>query len=279
VVAKRNNPPNAYPNTNQNSKALSISEQDKPMAGHSHWANIAHKKSLIDAKRGKLWSKLSKAIIVAAKMGGGDPEMNLRLRYAIDAARAVSMPKDNINRAVKRGTGELDGGNLEEVMYEGYGPGGVAVLCEILTDNRNRTASEIRKVFELAGGKLGESGCVSWMFERKGMFLVPVSQIEEDALMELALESGADDVKRDGDMYEVTCDPAVFQQVSEALSGRGLKPETSKIDRIPTSTVDLDAEAGRNVLKLMERLDDHDDVQSVSANFNIPEEAMAALEQ
>ncbi|HEV3343243.1 MAG TPA: YebC/PmpR family DNA-binding transcriptional regulator, partial [Pirellulales bacterium] len=163
------------------------------MAGHSHWANIAHKKSLIDAKRGKLWSKLSKAIIVAAKMSGGDPEMNLRLRYAIDAARAVSMPKDNINRAIIRGTGELDGGNLDEVMYEGYGPGGVAVLCEILTDNRNRTASEIRKVFELSGGKLGESGCVSWMFERKGVFLIPGSQIEEDALMELALEAGADD--------------------------------------------------------------------------------------
>ncbi|HWB14745.1 MAG TPA: YebC/PmpR family DNA-binding transcriptional regulator [Pirellulales bacterium] len=249
------------------------------MAGHSHWANIAHKKSLIDAKRGKLWSKLSKAIIVAAKMGGGDPEANLRLRYAIDAARAVSMPKDNINRAIKRGTGELDGGNLDEVLYEGYGPGGVAVLCEILTDNRNRTASEIRKVFELSGGKLGESGCVSWMFERKGVFLIPASQIEEDALMELALEAGADDVKRDGDLYEVTCDPGVFQQVSEALTARELKPETSKIDRIPTSTVDLDAEAGRNVLKLMERLDDHDDVQNVSSNFNIPEEAMAALEQ
>lgn len=249
------------------------------MAGHSHWANIAHKKSLIDAKRGKLWSKLSKAIIVAAKMGGGDPDANLRLRYAIDAARAVSVPKDNINRAIKRGTGELDGGNLDEVLYEGYGPGGVAVLCEILTDNRNRTASEIRKVFELSGGKLGESGCVAWMFERKGMFLLPVSQIDEDALMELALDAGADDVKRDGETYEVTSDPGVFQQVSEALAARGLKPETSQIARIPTSTVDLDAEAGRNVLKLMERLDDHDDVQSVSANFNIPDEAMAALGQ
>lgn len=249
------------------------------MAGHSHWANIAHKKSLIDAKRGKLWSKLSKAIIVAAKMGGGDPEANLRLRYAIDAARAVSMPKDNINRAIKRGTGELDGGNLDEVLYEGYGPAGVAVLCEILTDNRNRTASEIRKVFELSGGKLGESGCVSWMFERKGMFLLPATQIDEDALMELALDAGADDVKRDGDMYQVTCDPSVFQQVSEALAARELKPETSQIARLPTSTVDLDAEAGRNVLKLMERLDDHDDVQNVSANFNIPDEAMAAIEQ
>ena len=249
------------------------------MAGHSHWANIAHKKSLIDAKRGKHWSKLSKAIIVAAKMGGGDPEANLRLRYAIDAARAVSMPKDNINRAIKRGTGELEGGNLDEVLYEGYGPGGTAVLCEILTDNRHRTASEIRKIFELSGGKLGESGCVAWMFERKGMFILPAGQIEEDALMELALEAGADDVKHDGDMYEVTCDPGMFQQVSEALAARGLKPETSQIARVPTSTVDLDVEAGRNVLKLVERLDDHDDVQSVSSNFNIPDEAMAAIEQ
>ncbi len=249
------------------------------MAGHSHWANIAHKKSLIDAKRGKLWSKLSKAIIVAAKMGGGDPEMNLRLRYAIDAAKAVSVPKDNIQRAIKRGTGELEGGNLDEVLYEGYGPAGVAVLCEILTDNRNRTAPEIRTVFEMSGGKLGETGCVSWMFERKGMFLIPAAQIEEDALMELSLDAGADDVKRDGDMYEVTCDPSVFQRVSDALAARELKPETSQIARIPTSTVDLDAEAGRNVLKLMERLDDHDDVQSVSSNFNIPDEAMAAIEQ
>ncbi|HEX7448409.1 MAG TPA: YebC/PmpR family DNA-binding transcriptional regulator [Pirellulales bacterium] len=247
------------------------------MAGHSHWANISRKKSLVDAKRGKMWSKLSKAIIVAAKMGGGDPDANLRLRYAIDAARAVSMPKDNITRAIKRGTGELEGGNLEEALYEGYGPGGVAVLCEILTDNRNRTASEVRKIFELAGGKLGASGCVAWMFERKGMFLIPSSQTEEDALVELALEAGADDVKRTTDGFEVTCDPTVFQQVSDALSQRGLKPESNQISRIPTSTVDLDAETGRNVLKLMERLDDHDDVQSVSANFNIPDEAMAEM--
>ncbi|MEX2120367.1 MAG: YebC/PmpR family DNA-binding transcriptional regulator [Pirellulales bacterium] len=246
------------------------------MAGHSHWANIAHKKSLIDNKRGKLWSKLSKAIIVAAKMGGGDPSANLRLRYAIDAARAVSMPKDNINRAIKRGTGELEGGNLDEVLYEGYGPGGVAVLCEILTDNRNRTAGEIRKCFELAGGKLGESGCVSWMFERKGMFLIPASRIDEEALFELALEAGADDVKRAGENFEVTCDPGSFQQVSEALNARSIQPEVSQISRLPTNTVELDVETGRNVLKLMEKLDDHDDVQSVSANFNIPDEAMAS---
>ena len=142
------------------------------MSGHSHWAGIKHKKALVDAKRGKLWSKLAKAIIVAAKHGGGDPDMNLRLRYAIDDAKAVSMPKDNIQRAIKRGTGELDGGNLEEVIYEGYGPGGVAILCEVLTDNRNRTAGEIRKIFELSGGKLGGAGCVAWMFESKGLFLV-----------------------------------------------------------------------------------------------------------
>src|SRR5246127_3536593 len=166
------------------------------MAGHSHWANIARKKSLIDNKRGKLWSKLAKAIIVAAKMGGGDPDANLRLRYAIDAARAVSMPNDNINRAIKTGTGELQSGNLEEVIYEGYGPGGVAVLCEILTDNRNRTAGEIRKIFEVCEGKLGATGCVAWMFERKGMFLVPADKIDEDTLLEHALEAGADDVKR-----------------------------------------------------------------------------------
>jgi YebC/PmpR family DNA-binding regulatory protein len=247
------------------------------MAGHSHWAGIKHKKALIDNKRGKLWSKLSKAIIVAAKMGGGDTDTNLRLRYAIDDAKAVSMPKDNIQRAIKRGTGELEGGNLEETLYEGYGPGGVAVLCEILTDNRNRTAGEVRKIFELADGKLGASGCVAWMFDRKGLFLAAAEGIEEDQLMELALEAGADDVKRVEAKFEITCDPAVFQQVSEALAQRGIKPELAQITRIPTTTVELDAETGRKVLKLMEKLDDHDDVQSVSSNFNIPEPIMAEI--
>jgi YebC/PmpR family DNA-binding regulatory protein len=247
------------------------------MAGHSHWANIAHKKSLIDAKRGKVWSKMSKAIIVAAKAGGGDPVMNLRLRYAIDAAKAISMPKDNIQRAIKRGTGELDGGNLEEILYEGYGPNGVAVLCEILTDNRNRTAGEVRKIFELAEGKLGESGCVAWMFDRKGLFVIPAAKIEEDALMELALEAGADDVRRVENNFEVTCDPSSFQAVSDAFAAQKIVPEMSQISRLPKSTVDLDAEGARKVLKLMERLDDHDDVQDVSANFNIPQEAMAEI--
>ena len=191
------------------------------MSGHSHWAGIKHKKALVDAKRGKLWSKLAKAIIVAAKAGGGDPDANLRLRYAIDDAKAVSMPKDNIQRAIKRGTGELDGGNLEEVVYEGYGSGGVAILCEVLTDNRNRTAGEIRKIFELSDGKLGGTGCVAWMFESKGLFLVPADSVEEDKLMEVAIEAGADDVLRTDDgKFEVTCNPAVYRDCLDGVDRR-----------------------------------------------------------
>jgi YebC/PmpR family DNA-binding regulatory protein len=248
------------------------------MAGHSHWAGIKHKKALIDAKRGKLWSKLAKAIIVAAKMGGGDPDANIRLRYAIDDAKAVSLPKENILRAIKRGTGELEGGNLEEVIYEGYGAGGVAILCEVLTDNRNRTASEIRKVFELGNGKLGGVGCVAWMFESKGLFLIPAENMDEEKLMEIALETGAEDVRRDAGKFEITCDPAVFSDVSKALADAGITPEVSQITRLPKTTIDLnDAETAQKVLKLMERLDDHDDVQNVSSNFNIPDEVMAKI--
>ncbi|MCE9608461.1 MAG: YebC/PmpR family DNA-binding transcriptional regulator [Planctomycetia bacterium] len=246
------------------------------MAGHSHWSNIAAKKAIVDKKRGKLWSKLSKAIIIAAR-GGGDPAMNLKLRYAIDAAKAVSVPKDNIERAIKAGTGETKSDTLEEILYEGYGPNGVAVMCEILTDNRNRTAAEVRKIFELGGGQLGTTGCVGWMFERKGMFLVPTSQIAEDMLMELALEAGADDVQTLPEGHEITCSPNVFQAVSEALLAKGLKPEMSQISRIPKTTVELDADSGRTVLKLMENLDDHDDVQAVSSNFSIPDAAMAEI--
>ncbi len=246
------------------------------MAGHSHWAGIKHKKALIDAKRGKHWSKLAKAIIVAAKTGGGDPDQNLRLRYAIDDAKAVSMPKDNICRAIKKGTGELDGGNLEEIVYEGYGAGGVAVLCEALTDNRNRTAPEIRKIFELSDGKLGSTGCVAWMFDSKGLFLVPSEGTDEDALMELAIEAGADDVKEDAGNFEIICDPAVYQDIAKALSDAGIQPEASQITRIPQNTVDLNAEDAQKVLRLIERLDDHDDVQNVSANLNIPEDTPAA---
>ncbi len=247
------------------------------MAGHSHWAGIKHKKALIDNKRGKVWSKMSKAIIVAAKMGGGDPDANLRLRYAINDAKAVSVPKDNIERAIKKGTGELDGGNLDEVIYEGYGPGGVAIMCEILTDNRNRTAPEIRKIFEGCDGKLGATGCVAWMFDRKGLILIPKDQTDEESLMELALEAGADDVKLIDENFEITCESESFSDVTKAVDDADLKTEVREITRIPKDTVDLDTATARKVLKLMERLDDHDDVQNVSANFNIPDEAMAEL--
>ncbi|MFM7136571.1 MAG: YebC/PmpR family DNA-binding transcriptional regulator [Planctomycetota bacterium] len=248
------------------------------MAGHSHWANIARKKAVVDAKRGKLWSKLAKAIIVAAKHGGGDPDANLRLRYAIDAAKAVSMPKDNIQRAIKTGTGELKGGDLEESLYEGYAAGGVAVLCEILTDNKNRTAPEIRKIFEMCGGKLGGSGCVAYLFERKGVIRLPAAGCTEDRIMEVALEAGADDVKRSDDQWEIVCDPAAMTGVLDALKAGGLEPASNEIARIPTNSVEVDdVETARKVLNLMERLDDHDDVQSVAANFSIPDAALAEL--
>jgi len=248
------------------------------MAGHSHWAGIKHKKALIDNKRGKVWSKLSRAIIVAAKAGGGDPDTNLRLRYAINDAKAVSMPKDNIERAVKKGTGELEGGNFDEVLYEGYGPGGVAVLCEILTDNRNRTAPEVKKIFEVAGGKLGATGCVAWMFERKGVVVIDSKQTDEEKLLELAMESGAEDVKSVDGKFEVICNPENFAAVQDALQAANIATEMAELNRLPNDTVDLNVDDARKVLKLMGQLDDHDDVQSVAANFNIPEEAMAELE-
>jgi YebC/PmpR family DNA-binding regulatory protein len=247
------------------------------MAGHSHWANIAHKKGLIDAKRGKLWSKLARGIIVAAKEGGGDPAANLKLRYAINDAKAGNMPKDTIERSIKKGTGELEGGNLEQVLYEGYGPSGVAVLCEIYTDNRNRTAPEVRKIFEIAGGKLGATGCVAWMFDRKGVARIARDKVGEDALMELALDAGADDVRVDGDQYEVIAEPDAFVAVCQAIEGAGLAADSTSFTRLPKDTVDITGDDARRVLKLMEALDDHDDVQSVAANFNIPDEAMAEL--
>jgi len=249
------------------------------MAGHSHWAGIKHKKALIDNKRGKLWSKLSKAIMVAAQMGGGDPEMNIRLRTAIADAKAVSMPKENIARAVKKGTGELGGGRIEEIIYEGYGVNGVAVMCDIITDNRNRTAPEIRKIFEVHNGKLGATNCVGWMFERKGLFIIDGDKTDEELLLEIALEAGADDVREEGTKFEVTCSTESYTEVGDALESSSITIESKQITRIPSNTVDLDVDDARQILKLLEALDDHDDVQNVSANFNIAEEAMAELEE
>lgn len=246
------------------------------MAGHSHWANISRKKSLVDAKRGKLWSKLAKAIIVAAKHGTPDPDTNLRLRYAIDAAKAVSMPKDNIQRAIKTGSGDSKGGNLEESLYEGYASGGVAVLCEICTDNKNRTAPEIRKIFEVCDGKLGATGCVAYLFQRKGIVRVPQASCDEDRLMEVAIVAGADDVQRAGDRWEITSEPQAMTVVIEAVGAAGFSVESNEIVRIPTTMVDIDdVETAKKVLHLMERLDDHDDVQSVSANFQISDDISA----
>jgi len=248
------------------------------MAGHSHWANIAFKKGLVDKKRGKLFGKLARYIIVAARRGGGDPAANLALRYAIDRAKKASMPNDTIDRAVKKGTGELETETYDEVMYEGYGPNGVAVLCEILTENRNRTAGEIRKIFEVNSGNLGSTGCVAWMFERKGIIQILTKSVPEDRLFEVALEAGATDVRQVGDVYEVISTPDSFQEVLSAIEAAKIPTESAEVMRVAANTVDLDADAARSVLKLMEALEDHDDVQSATANFNISDEVIAELE-
>jgi YebC/PmpR family DNA-binding regulatory protein len=255
------------------------------MAGHSHWAGIKHKKALVDAKRGKLWSKLAKAIIIAAKLGGPDPDNNIRLRAAIDEAKAVSLPKDNIQRAIRRGSGEGDLEQLDELAYEGYGPGGVAVLAEVVTDNRNRTSPEIKKIFEVCGGKLGTSGCVAWNFEKKGFFVIPKSMpkkgaLTEEFVMELALEAGADDVAETEDGFEITCLPEAYESVSNALQKAGIEPEESQLSLMPKDRAEIqDADTAAKVLKLMEMLDDHDDVQKVSSNFDISDEIMEQLEK
>lgn len=250
------------------------------MAGHSHWAGIKHKKALIDAKRGKLWSKLAKAIIVAAKQGGGNPDDNIRLRTAIDEAKAVSLPKDNIIRAIKRGTGELDPVELEEVLYEGYGPNGVAVMAAGLTDNRNRTAPEIRKIFEVCGGKMGASGCVAWNFDKKGVVEIPVDQKGEEEMMELAIEAGADDVTTNEDAYEILCEPEAFDGVLAAFEKAGLHPRHAEISYVPRDLMEInDLETAKKAMKLMDALDEHEDVQKVSANFAIAPEILARLEE
>ena len=250
------------------------------MSGHSHWAGIKHKKALVDAKRGKLWSKLAKAIIVAAKHGGGNPADNIRLRQAIEEAKAVSLPNDNITRAIKRGTGELDPVEYDEVVYEGYGQGGAAVMAEGFTDNRNRTAPEIRKIFEVCGGKLGATGCVSWNFDKKGIFLIPTDQIDEEKLLDLVLEAGADDLETLDDGFQVTCSPEMFDAVAGVIEKAELRPEVSEINQIPRDSVEIsDLATARSVMRLMEALDEHEDIQTVSSNFHIADEIMAQLEE
>src|SRR5262245_38241759 len=243
------------------------------MAGHSHAKNIMRHKAVVDAKRGKLFSKLSRYIIIAARNGGGDPDMNLPLRYAIDKARAVSMHKDNIERAIKRGTGEIEGVTYDEIMYEAYGPGGVAILVEVMTDNRNRTNGEIKKIFERANASIGVPGSVAYMFDRKGFFAIDATKYpDEDKLVEVALNAGAEDLKREGDVFEGTCDPSNLSAVMEALKAANVEPAEAEVTFLPKMQKSLDVETGKKVMRLIDALDDHDDVQNVHTDADLTEE-------
>jgi len=249
------------------------------MAGHSHWAGIKHKKAANDAKRGKVWSKIARMIIVAARNGGPDPAANLALRYAIDKAKAANMPKDTIEKAIKKGSGDLEGASYEEVLYEGYGPGGVAVMVEALTDNRNRTGPEVKKIFERRGGSLGATGCVAWMFDKKGLITVPTEGVDEDVLMDLALTAGAEDMENTGRVYEITCAPSDFEAIKKAIEEAGIAMEVAEVAMMPKTRVEVaDVEGARKILGLMEDFEDHDDVQNVYANFDIPDEVLAKAE-
>jgi YebC/PmpR family DNA-binding regulatory protein len=248
------------------------------MAGHSKWANIKHRKARQDAVKGKTWSKCSRAIIVAAKNGGGDPDTNLTLRYAIDEAKAANMPKDTIEKAIKKGSGELDDGeSYDEVRYEGYGPGGVAVIVDCLTDKVTRTAPEMRKFFEKSGGNLGKPGAVAFGFVSKGVIIIEASKISEEQLMEMALEAGAEDVADSGGAWEVTCEVADFMAVRQAIEGAGIEPDSAEITMIPSNTVACDAALATKVLRLLDELEEHDDVQKVYSNADIPDDVMAEL--
>jgi len=247
------------------------------MSGHNKWSTIKHKKGAVDAKRGKTFSKLIKEISIASRTGGGDPDGNPRLRTAINAARAANMPKDNVDRAIKRGTGEIEGVSYEEIIYEGYGPGGVALLVEALTDNKNRTVAEVRHIFDKYTGNLGESGCVAWIFEKKGIVVVSASGLNEDVVMELALEVGAQDVKMEGDTFEITTEPGDFEAVRQAVEDKRWKIEWAESTMIPQNTVKLDGKKAEQMLKMMDALDDHDDLQRVFANFDISEDEMMKI--
>ena len=247
------------------------------MSGHSKWASIKHKKGAADAKRGKVFSRLNKEITVAARLGGGDPGGNPRLRAAIQAAKAENMPKDNMERAIKKGTGELEGVSYEECNYEAYGPGGVAIMIDCLTDNKNRTVAEVKHLFERHGGNLGEPGCVSWIFEKKGLIVFERESVEEERLLELALEAGAEDIKEEETQFEILTDPSDFESVKKAFDGEGLPYTVAEVSMIPQNTVSLEGRDAERMLNLIETLEEHDDINHVYANFDIPDEVMEAL--
>jgi YebC/PmpR family DNA-binding regulatory protein len=242
------------------------------MSGHSKWSSIKHKKAATDAKRGKIFTKLIKEITVAARMGGGDIEANPRLRAAVQAGKAENMPKDNIERAIKKGTGELEGVSYEEIIYEGYGPGGAAVLVESLTDNKNRTVADIRSIFGKNGGNLGENGCVAWMFDKKGYIAVERSAVDEDTLMETALEAGAEDIREDNGNYEVITEPGDFEAIKDAINKASIPFNDAEVTMLPQNTTNLTGKEAEQMLRLMEMLEDYDDVQKVYTNADIPEE-------
>jgi YebC/PmpR family DNA-binding regulatory protein len=244
------------------------------MSGHSKWSSIKHKKAAKDAKRGKLFTKLIKEITVAARMGGGDLNANPRLRTAVTAAKAASMPGDNIDRAIKKGTGELEGVSYEEIQYEGYGPGGAAVLIQVLTDNKNRTVQEIRRIFAKHGGNLGENGCVAWMFDKKGLITVDKANVEEDRLMGLALDAGAEDVREEDGFFEIVTPADGFEKVKEHLEQAKVVAVAAQVSMVPKTTVALEGQQAEQILKLTEELEDNDDVQSVAANFDVPTELL-----
>jgi len=247
------------------------------MSGHSKWSTIKRKKGALDAKRGKIFSKLIKEITIAARIGGGSLEGNFRLRTAIAAAKAENMPKDNIERAIKKGTGELGGLNLEEISYEGYGPGGAAVLVDILTDNKNRTSAEVRHLFSKHNGSLGETGCVSWIFDKKGLIVFEKEKVQEEMLFEVALEAGADDIKEEKATYEVITDPKNFEEVKAALDQNTMEYLLAEITMIPKNTVKLEGKEAEQMIRLMEVLEDSDDVQKTYANFDISDEILEKM--
>ncbi|HEX8176890.1 MAG TPA: YebC/PmpR family DNA-binding transcriptional regulator [Pyrinomonadaceae bacterium] len=244
------------------------------MSGHSKWHTIKHKKGALDAKRGKLFTKLIKEITVAARTGGGDPDANARLRKAIADAKGANMPNDTIDRAVKRGTGELEGVSYDEITYEGYGPGGVAVMVDSMTDNRNRTVAEIRHIFSKNGGNMGASGSVSYLFDKKGYIVVEKAAKSEDELFELVIEAGAEDLRDDEDNFEIITAPENFDAVLSAVKGAGIEPQVAEVEMVPKNYIKLEGQDAKQMLKLMDSLEDHDDVQKVSANFDISEADM-----
>lgn len=242
------------------------------MSGHSKWAGIKHKKAIIDAKRGKVFTRIGRELTIAAKQSGGNPENNARLRKAIEDAKAANMPTDNVKKAIQRGTGELPGVTYEEFVYEGYGPCGVAVMVEVTTDNKNRTHSEIRKIFSSHGGNLGDTGCVGWMFQPKGYIAVEKSKVKEDDLMTVAIDSGADDVKSDdGSFYEIFSSPADFEKIKKALEDKKIPIDSAEITLIPSTYIKLEGDDARKMMELVDELEEHDDIKNVYSNFEIDE--------